>query len=559
MISDPKIQIPPSTNTMRRRRAASRSCCRSPPGRIERTVSATPTITSRPNANPRTVPVCQDPMTKLLGLDVGTTGVRCVAVDEGGSLIADASEEYPLYSPHPGWSEQRPEDWWKASQTVIASVAASAGRDISGIGLAGQMHGAVFLDDADAVIRPALLWNDQRTQAQCDAITERVGAQRLTRITGNPALTGFQAPKILWLRDEEPKLYERVAAVLLPKDYIRLELTGEKSTDASDAAGTLLLDLEARTWSSEILQSLAIPEQWLPSVHESPQRTGEVRKEIASERGLPQGLPVAAGAGDNAAAAVGNGIVRDGLASCSIGTSGVLFAHSDTIASDPSGRVHAFCHAVPGRYHLMGVTLAAGGSLRWWRDLVGKGDYDELSALAEQVPAGAEGLLFLPYLTGERTPHLDPKARGAFVGLTSRHDLGLLTRAVMEGVAFSLRDSLEIIVALGAAPNQIRVTGGGGRSRFWRQLLADVLGRPIARTTADEGPAYGAALLAGVAAGVFASVEEACAGITLRPDVCEPDRDRQRLYEQHYATYRELYPATRQAMHDLSDLARPRD
>ena len=320
----------------------------------------------------------------------------------------------------------------------------------------------------------------------------------------------------------------------------------------------MLLDLEARTWSSEILQSLDIPAHWLPKVHESPEPTGEVTNDIATRLELPPNIPVAAGAGDNAAAAVGNGIVSDGLASCSIGTSGVLFAHSDAIATDPSGRVHAFCHAVPNRYHLMGVTLAAGGSLRWWRDVVGKDDYAELSALAEQTPPGAEGLVFLPYLTGERTPHLDPRARGAFFGLTSRHGLGHLTRAVMEGVAYSLRDSLEIILALGADPQQIRVTGGGGRSSFWRQLLADVLGRPIVRTTADEGPAYGAALLAGVAAGVFGSIEEACAGISLQPDVCEPTKDR-RTYDEYYAIYRDLYPATRSAMHLLSDLARPRD
>src|SRR5256885_338306 len=409
MISKPNIQMPPITKTIRRRRAARRSWRRRPPGRIDRTVSATPTITSRPNANPRTVPVCQEPMTNLLGLDIGTTGVRCVAIDERGDLVADASEEYPLYTPQPGWSEQRPEEWWEASQRVIASVADRAGRDVSGIGLAGQMHGAVFLDQKDAVIRPALLWNDQRTEAQCQAITERVGARRLTEITGNPALTGFQAPKILWLRDEEPKAYERVAAVLLPKDYIRLKLTGEKATDASDASGTLLLDLKARTWSNEILQSLDIPAHWLPKVHESPEPTGEVTNDI--------------------------------------------------------------------------------------------------------------------------TPHLDPRARGAFFGLTSRHGLGHLTRAVMEGVAYSLRDSLEIIVALGADPQQIRVTGGGGRSSFWRQLLADVLGRPIVRTIADEGPAYGAALLAGVASGVFGSIEEACAGISLQPDVCEPTKDR-RTYDQ---------------------------
>jgi xylulokinase len=492
-------------------------------------------------------------VTTLLGLDVGTTGVRCLAIDEHGTLVASTSEDYPLLSPRPGWSEQRPEDWWAATCGVIAQVSKAVRGDIKGIGLAGQMHGAVFLDDTDEVIRPAILWNDQRTQAQCDYITQRVGPRRLTEITGNPALTGFQAPKILWLREEEPQAYRRVKAVLLPKDYIRLKLTGERATDASDAAGTLLLDLKRRDWSDEILRALDLRKEWLPRVFEGPDQTGTVREEVAKLLGLPDRLPVAAGAGDNAAAAVGNGIMRDGLASCSIGTSGVVFAHSDAPATDPSGRLHAFCHAVPGRYHLMGVTLAAGGSLRWWRDLVGKGDYDDLTTLAAHTPPGAEGLLFLPYLTGERTPHLDPLARGAFLGLTVRHGLGHLTRAVMEGVAFSLRDSLEIMAALGAAPAEIRVTGGGAGSAFWRQILADVLGRPIVRTTVDEGPAYGAALLAGVAAGVFGSVEEACAVSTLRPEVEEPDAERVRTYDEHYAIYREAYPATAAIMHKLGD------
>jgi xylulokinase len=495
-------------------------------------------------------------VTTLLGLDIGTTGARCVALDEGGKLVAEASVEYPIYSPHPGWSEQRPEDWWRASCGVIAQVAAKVGPDIGAIGLTGQMHGAVFLDKHDEVIRPALLWNDQRTAAQVETITERVGARRLTEIAGNPALTGFQAPKILWLRDEEPRAYERVASVLLPKDYVRLRLTGERATDASDASGTLLLDLKERTWSGEILDALEIPVGWLPRVFEGPDRTGQIRQNISSDLGLQHQLPVAAGGGDNAAAAVGNGIIREGLASCSIGTSGVLFAHSDTLATDPSGRLHAFCHAVPDRYHLMGVTLSAGGALRWWRDLVGKADYDELSELASQAPPGAEGLLFLPYLTGERTPHLDPGARGGFFGLTSRHNVSHLTRAVMEGVAFSLRDSLEIMVALGTNPTQIRATGGGARSLLWRQLLADVFGRPIVRTVAVEGPASGAALLAGVTAGVFENVEEACAGISLRPDTCEPDTSRTRLYDDYFAAYRELYPATASTMHSLADLAR---
>lgn len=473
-------------------------------------------------------------------------------------MVAEASAEYPIYAPRPGWSEQQPEDWWQASRIVVAQVVEKVGGDIGALGLTGQMHGAVFLDKDDAVIRPALLWNDQRTAVQCEAITERVGADRLMEIAGNPALTGFQAPKILWLRDEEPKSFERVASVLLPKDYIRLRLIGERATDASDASGTLLLDLHERKWSREILDALEIPAGWLPGVFEGPQPTGKTRREVSSDLGLKPQIPVAAGGGDNAAAAVGNGIVRQGLASCSIGTSGVLFAHSDTLARDPSGRLHAFCHAVPDRYHLMGVTLAAGGALRWWRDVVGQREYDELSAMAEQAPPGAEGLLFLPYLTGERTPHLDPRARGAFFGLTTRHNLSHLTRAVMEGVAFSLRDSLEIMVSLGTSPAEIRATGGGAKSTFWRQLLANVLGRPIVRTVADEGPAYGAALLAGVTAGLFQNVDEACAGLTLRPDVCEPELVRTRQYDDYYDVYRRLYPATASGMHALSDLTQLR-
>ena len=495
-------------------------------------------------------------MSHLLGIDVGTSGVRCIAIDHQGAVRAEASVEHPSSSPRPGWSEQRPEDWWEGARRAIAEVASNVGGDIVGLGLTGQMHGAVFLDQADHVIRPALLWNDQRTAAQCEAITERIGAHRLIEIAGNPALTGFQAPKILWLRDEEAKSYARLHSVLLPKDYLRLWLTGEKATDASDASGTLLLDLKERGWSREIVNALEVPIEWLPRVHEAPAATGQVRADVASDLGLPARVVVAAGGGDNAAAAVGNGVVRDGLVSCSIGTSGVLFAHSDVLSLDLSGRLHAFCHAVPERYHLMGVTLAAGASLRWWGEVVGKPDYDELSELASHAPPGAEGLVFLPYLTGERTPHMDPHARGAFVGLTSRHGLGHLTRAVMEGVAFSLRDSLEITIGLGIKPNQIRATGGGARSAFWRQVLADVMSCPIVRTQADEGPAYGAALLAGVASGVYTDVAEATAQISLRPDICEPNPSAARRYMDYYAAYRELYPATRSAMHSLSDLAR---
>jgi xylulokinase len=493
----------------------------------------------------------------LIGLDVGTGGARALAVDEGGNVVAEASYEYPLSSPYPGWSEQDPTDWWRASKEVLAEIARrvqDSGDEMSGIGLTGQMHGSVFLDSSDEVIRPALLWNDQRTEKQCEKITEAVGAERLISISGNPALTGFQAPKIVWLRDEEPDNFGRVSSVLLPKDYVRLMLTGEKATDASDAAGTLLLDEEKRDWSQEILDDLEIPASWLPRVHEGPESTGTLRESVAEELGLPAGIPVAAGGGDNAAAAVGVGVIEEGILSSSVGTSGVLFAHTNGFSPDPSGRLHAFCHAVPGAYHLMGVTLSAGGSLQWWREALGAADYDELVGAASEVQPGSEGLVFLPYLSGERTPHLDPAARGAFVGLTTRHGTAHMTRAVMEGVVFSLRDSLEIMRELGVPVEQVRATGGGARSELWRRLQADVYGVPIHRTNADEGPAYGAALLGGVAAGVFSDISEASSVVTLRGEVTEPNRERVKVYGEHYEVYRSLYGANRDAMRRLTEL-----
>src|SRR5215216_3589580 len=411
-------------------------------------------------------------MATLIGVDVGTSGTRALAVTTDGELVAEATRAHELLTPRPGWSEQDPAQWWEATKEVLAEVARD---DVVGLGLTGQMHGSVFLDASGAVIRPALLWNDQRTARECDEITERVGADRLLELAGNPALTGFQAPKILWLRHNEPDAYARTASVLLPKDYVRLELTGERATDASDAAGTLLLDIRARDWSATILDALEIPRQWLPHVYEGPDATGALRDDVADELGLPRGLPVAAGGGDNAAAAVGVGVVREGAVSTSIGTSGVLFAHRDAFTPDPSGRVHAFCHAVPGAFHLMAVTLSAGGSLSWWRErLGGADDFDTLVGEATAVEPGAEGLLFLPYLTGERTPHLDPHARGAFVGLTVRHGRGHLTRAVMEGVAFSMRDGLEIMRGLGTPDDDMRAVGGGARSPLWLALQADV-------------------------------------------------------------------------------------
>ena len=493
-------------------------------------------------------------MSVHVGLDVGTGGARAVAVDEAGEVVAEASSEYPLHSPRPGWTEQDPADWWDGTKAALGRVASEAGGDVSGLGLTGQMHGSVFLDASGAVIRPALLWNDQRTGRQCEEITEAVGAERLIQIAGNPALTGFQAPKVVWLRDEEPENYARLSRVLLPKDYVRLLLTGEYATDVSDASGTLFLDVKGRDWSGEILGVLEVPLDWMPRTYEGPEVTGTLRRDAAEELGLPPGIPVAAGGGDNAAAAVGTGIVAPGLVSSSVGTSGVLFAHTEGFDPDPSGRLHAFCHAVPGAYHLMAVTLSAGGSLSWWRDTLG-GDFDDMVGAASEIPPGSEGLVFLPYLSGERTPHLDPGARGSFFGLTARHGVPHMTRAVMEGVAFSLREGLEIMRGLGVPIEDVRATGGGARSALWRGLQADVYGEPVRRTAADEGPAYGAALLAGVAAGTYGDVGEASSVVRVREEVTEPDPERVRTYEDYYGVYRSLYPATRDAMSRLTELA----
>ena len=496
----------------------------------------------------------------LVGLDVGTTGTRGLAIDEAGEVLAEASAEYPLHTPRPGWTEQDPKDWWEATKTILGAIADQADDEIVGIGLAGQMHGSVFLDAEGEVIRPALLWNDQRTERQCEKITEAVGEKRVIEVAGNPAVTGFQAPKVLWLRDEEPENYQRLSHVLLPKDYVRFRLTGEYATDASDASGTLFLDVERRQWSKEILEALEVPEEWMPRVYEGPENTGDLKKKVAEQFGLKAGIPVAAGGGDNAAAAVGVGVIEEGMVSSSIGTSGVLFAHAEEFTPDPSGRLHAFCHAVPGKFHLMGVTLSAGGSLSWWHDtLDGRFDYDELSEVASEASPGSEGLVFLPYLNGERAPHLDPTARGTFFGLTNRHDKRHMTRALMEGVVFSLRDSLEIMRGLKVPIEQIRATGGGARGELWRRLQADVYEARIHRTTTDEGPAYGAGLLAGIAAGVYQDVEDATSRVKLREEVTEPERENIELYNECFEVYRSLYPATSDAMRHLSELASRRE
>lgn len=499
-------------------------------------------------------------MRVAIGVDVGTTGTRAVAVDEIGATVGAADAGYPLLTPRPGWTEQDPAGWWRATQDVLGRVGTACrddGNEVVGIGLTGQMHGSVFLDAEGESIRPALLWNDQRTGAQCDAITRRVGSERIVEITGNPALTGFQAPKVMWLRDEEPSNYDRVAHVLLPKDYVRFELTHEFATDASDAAGTLFLDLKKRTWSSEVLDALDVPPDWLPFVFEGPEVAGAIRDEVAAELGLRPGTPVAAGGGDNAAAAIGTAVTREGMMSSSIGTSGVLFAHADEPAVDRSGRIHAFAHAVPDRYCLLAVTLSAGGSLRWWRDVTGAA-FDELVAEAEAVAAGSEGLLFLPYLTGERTPHLDPLATGAFVGLTARHTRGHMTRALMEGVLFSLLDGIEIMRGLGVRPTEIRAIGGGATSRLWLQLQADVFGAPIHRLSIEEGAAYGAGLLGHVASGTFANVGEATSLVRTAEDITEPDPGNVAALEEAYAVYVGLYGTLREDMHRLAGSASSR-
>lgn len=497
-------------------------------------------------------------MAYLLGLDVGTSGAKAVLIADDGRVSASATAEYPVSTPQPLWSEQDPADWWRGSRAALQQVITESGvsrTKIVGLGLTGQMHGAVFLDEQDQVIRPAMLWNDGRTGAQCDEITKRVGAARLIEIAGNPALTGFQAPKLLWLREHEGDHYARVRHVLLPKDYIRLLLTGEYATDASDAAGTLLLDLKQRDWSAEVLEALDVDRAWLPRVYEGPEVTGHLRAEIAAELKLPTGLPVVAGGGDNAAAAIGTGIIRDGVISSSIGTSGVLFAHSDTIRLDEQGRLHTFCHAVPGAYHLMAVTLSAGGAFQWLRNtlrvLAPELGYDQLVTLAAQTPPGAEGLIFLPYLSGERTPHRDPLARGAFVGLTVRHTLGHMARAVMEGVVFSLRDGLEIMRELGLTIREVRVIGGGARSLLWRQMQADIFGQPVTTMHAEEGPAFGAALLAGVGAGVYGDVQAAVDAAVHTGDMIEPQAAAVQTYDALYPVYHELYGALKPAFHAL--------
>ncbi len=495
-------------------------------------------------------------MVYFFGIDASTTATKALLVDQEGRVVGVASSEYTYQTPQPLWSEQDPALWWHAAVRSIRRVLGETGIDpaaVGGIGLTGQMHGLVLLDESGEVLRPAILWNDQRTGAQCDQIRARLGKSRLIQITGNDALTGFTAPKILWVQEHEPEVWARTRHILLPKDYVRYRLTGEFATDRAGGAGTLLFDIRARTWSSEVLAALDIPPAYLPPTHEGPQVTAHLSPGAAADTGLVAGIPVVGGGGDQAAAAVGTGAVLEGIVSLSLGTSGVVFASADQPIIEPEGRLHAFCHAVPGKWHLMGVMLSAGGSLRWFRDTFRPGvPFDELVAQAAGIPPGSDGLLFLPYLTGERTPYPDPLARGAFVGLTVRHTLPHLTRAVLEGVAFGLRDSFELMKDAGLGEiGQVRATGGGANSPLWRQILADVLGVELVTVNASEGAAYGAALLAATGAGVFPSVEAACAAAIQVTGSTKPSQARG-AYQDIYPLYGGLYPSLRPTFNALA-------
>ncbi|HEY7073941.1 MAG TPA: xylulokinase [Solirubrobacteraceae bacterium] len=473
-------------------------------------------------------------MSTAVGIDVGTSAVKAIAVAEDGEVLERREVEYGLSTPRPGWSEQEPADWWRATKEALDGL---GGGDVAGIGLSGQMHGLVALDADGEVIRPAILWNDQRTGAECEEIEERVGLERLIEHTGNRALTGFTAPKLLWLRNHEPESYERIAHVLLPKDYVRHQLTGELGMDMADASGTLLLDVAGRRWSEEVLEALELDPEWLPPLLESPDRAGET----------PRGVPVAAGAGDQAAGALGVGVDRPGPLSVALGTSGVVFAALPEFAAEPQARVHVFCHAVPGGWHAMGVMLSAAGSLAWLRDVAAPGTgFGTLVGEAEAWEPGVEGLTFLPYLAGERTPHADPDARGAFTGLSVRHDRGALVRAVLEGVACGLRDSLDLIAGLGEErPERGRVSGGGARSELWLKIVASALELPLERVAVEEGAAYGAALLGGVAGGLWADVGEAVRACVRPRGEVEPVPEWIEPYRELRERYRALYPALR--------------
>lgn len=508
-------------------------------------------------------------MSVTIGIDVGTSGTKTLAIDESGKILASASSEYPCSHPRPGWSEQDPELWWAATKETLRAVL-SAGAfkptDVAGVGLSGQMHGSVFLDADGQVVRPALLWNDQRTAAECAEIEERAGGREaLIRMVANRALTGFTAPKLLWVRRHEPANWDRVRQVLLPKDYIRYRLTGTYATEVSDASGTLLLDVANRRWSRELLGKLELDPALLPACYESPEVSATISAIGSDATGLPVGVKVVGGGGDQPAGAVGNGIVRQGVVSATMGTSGVVFAHSQHLGFDPEGRLQRGCASVPGEYHVMGVVLSAGGSLQWFRNELGKAEvalakeqkidpYQILTAEAAIAGPGAEGLFFLPYLTGERSPHFDPDAKGGWIGLTVRHGRPHMVRAVLEGATFAMRDSLELIRDMGVAIEQIRVSGGGARNALWKQIQADVYGADVHTINASEGPAYGVALLALVGAGTYSSVPEACDATIMTVESTSVDPKAKAFYDRAYKIYGDLYRNLKASFREISEL-----
>lgn len=509
-------------------------------------------------------------MNYLLGIDIGTSGTKALLINasKDGEVVASSTRTYTLYTPRPLWAEQEPEDWWQATVAAIRDVIEQSGvnpRDIKGMGLSGQMHGSVFLDADNQVIRPAILWCDQRTQAECDWIMDTVGREKTVELISNPVLTGFTAGKIIWLRNNEPEAYKQVKKVLLPKDYIRLRLTGEFATEVSDASGTALFNVTKRDWAYEMLDAIGIPKDWMPKAYESPEVSGKINAEAAALTGLAQGTPVVGGGGDQAAGAVGNGIVEPGIISSTVGTSGVVFAFADKPVVDPKLRVHTFCHAVPDKWHVMGVMLSAGGSLRWYRDTfgesetavakaVGRDPYDIISDEAACAPVGCEGLIFLPYLTGERCPYPDANARGLFFGITLRSDKAHFSRSVLEGVAYGLRDSFGILENMSVPITQVRASGGGARSDLWRQIQADVSGYDHVMINIDEGPALGVALLAGVGTGIYPSVEEACRSVIKVCTTTKADPTAKRTYDKYYPVYQSLYRSVKSEFGEVAGI-----
>jgi xylulokinase len=508
-------------------------------------------------------------MSIFLGIDIGTSGTKTLAINAKGKILAEATSLYPSYHPKPLWSEQEPEDWWQATVKTVRAVIKQAKlkpADVKSIGLSGQMHGSVFLDKQNRVIRRALLWNDQRTAAECVELERRAGGRaELIRMVANPALTGFTAPKILWLRNHEPRSFAKTVKVLLPKDDVRRRMTGEFATDVSDASGMLLLDVAKRDWSTELLGKLELDRSLFGKCYESEDVTGNLTKEAAKELGLSTECVVVGGAGDCAAGAVGNGIVSRGTLSTSIGTSGIMFVHSDSVEVDPAGRLHTFCHAVRGKWHMMGVSLSGGGCLQWFRNQLCQAEiaaakrskvdpYTTITAEAGKIQPGSEGLFFLPYLSGERTPHADPDARACFVGLTLAHTRGHMVRAIMEGVSYAMRDSLAIIQELNVPVRQIRASGGGSKSPLWRQIQADVFGQKVATINAEEGPAYGVALLAAVGAGAFKNVEEACAATIRVVKETPPNKAAKKHHDAAFPIYQDLYRSLKQDFKKISAL-----